>query len=214
MQPSRQTQPQDSEAQKPGTRRRFLTQIALFGAAIGAVPAMLWYKQRPDDPPGEIENPRLVTMFNRAIDQVLADLGPPKHMGQLPSAKDAARRFFGSIRSVVQYSKYREKQHPNIPNGFHFWVVFSDGVVLDDPQSRNNRAVTATGVRLQFVDGRVVSAKTNGAELDLPPEHVAAMARSTVESLLAIDLRRNWSGYFKPYVVPTAQDNRKVWAER
>lgn len=214
MQTTRQSPTTDSVPAGWGSRRRLLTQTLVIGAAIAAIPVGLFLKSRPDDPPGEIENPRLVTMFNHAIDQVLADLGPPKYMGQLPSAKDAARRFFGSIRSVVQYSKYREKQHPNIPNGFHFRVVFSDGVVLDDPQSRSSRAVTATGVRLQFVDGRVVSAKTNGAELDLPPEHVAAMARSTVDSVLAIDMNRNWAGYYKPNVVPTAQDNRKAWAER
>ena len=183
------------------------------GAAALCVYAVVQYSNAPADPPGTIENPRLASMFNEVIEKNIARMNPEKSPGYTPQAQSSAREFLGSLKSVVQYRKLKHKQHPNLPNGMDLHIEFVNGSSYESEFASNKGSVANTGVRLAFDHGLVVSAQTDGTELEKTLESTKEFADRTIADIIMVDMNRNHVGYFQAPSAPTEADNRKAWRD-
>jgi hypothetical protein len=94
----------------------------------------------------------------------------------------------------------------------HMRVVYADGSVFEPEGVGSRGSVSSSGVRLEFDHGKVVSAQTDGAELNRSPEATRRDVDAIVEDIIAIDQRRRPELYYKAAPVPaTEEQNRRAW---
>lgn len=186
--------------------------LAIVGAGILAVLCTQAYLAAPADPPGRLENPKLAAMFNEGIEAVAGRMVPEKSRGYSAGAKDAAKAYIGRLKSVVQYRKLKRSPRPNSWPAMYLRVVYEDGSVFDSDSVGSRARVSASGVRLEFDHGKVVSAQTDGAELDRTLESARLGVEALVEDLVAIDKRQHPELYYKPApAAPSVEQNRQAW---
>jgi hypothetical protein len=91
-------------------------------------------------------------------------------------------------------------------------VIYADGSVFEPEGVGSRGRVSASGVRLEFDRGKVVSAQTDGSELDRSLAAIRGEVDAIVEDLIAIDKRRRPELYYKPAAVaPSVEQNRQAW---
>lgn len=162
--------------------------------------------------PGDQPNPKLVEMFNRAIDASFARLAEPHSLYSLdpphrPDAADNARRWLSEVREVVTHCRYGEQgmQNPHVID-----ITLQSGEVSSDLTASFERCLVHydTPMRVTFQGGRVVQVTTDGSERESTPEVAESRVKMYVDALVRRDIDLHPERYF---LEPNKPDPAKAW---
>lgn len=164
--------------------------VALLFVALGGA-AVLWHRRPPM--PGDSASPKLVELFNRALDAQLAEYGAPRMPGMnlpeyRPEAATHARQWLSEVHEIVTHCEHNGRG--NTHNDYQYDLTLRSGEVFPDlPASSILGCSPArdTPMRATFEGGRVVQVTTDGSER----EGTVATATKRVEAYVWALLRRD-----------------------
>lgn len=162
--------------------------------------------------PGDQPSPKLVDMFNRAIDAELLRIAGPPFIGSLyppyrPDAADSARRWLSQLREVVTHCEYGAlmRRNRHVLDG-----TLQSGETFTDTTAALYGCLPTytTPMRVTFERGRVVQVTTDGSEREGSRAVAEDLVRGYVGSLVQYDANLHPERY---YVESPNFDRAKEW---
>lgn len=196
------------------TRKRPLVILAIF-VVVSLVSS--WYFVYVPRMPGDQPNPKLVGIFNEAIDATIGKIRtpvlPPGFGDEyIPAAPTNAKQFLTGVREVVKRCKTANRG----VNSHVLDITLTTGELYEDVPSLGSTSSCMprhdTPMRITFADGHVVHVTTDGSEQDNPVAQAEKDAEYVIDGLLRWHSRRRPDLYFKP--TPKPPTPAEEWSAR
>jgi hypothetical protein len=163
--------------------------------------------------PGNLSNPKLAAMFQKAFEKEIAGMNPVWKPGLKAGSPLLARSWLSKIKEVSSRCKFGPDNRTKF-NLLEYSIKLENGESIDGVYSGllcqyqpgfGKPMITI----IQMTAGNVVDAKTDGRERDLPVSYADEWVNNLAEKVLGVDQTRRANLYFG--TESSKQENRKAW---
>jgi hypothetical protein len=163
--------------------------------------------------PGNRSNPKLASLLQEALSKEIASMNPTWSPGLKTSANLVASAWLNQIVEVTSRCTYGPTDLSKF-NKLEYDIKLKSGEVISKVysgmvcqyQSGFGKPLV---MRLVFQDGKVVSAFTDGREIDEPISYSQRWISNCAEKIIRVDWRRQPELYFKES--KTKEQIRQEW---
>jgi hypothetical protein len=163
--------------------------------------------------PGDVSNPKLAEMFQKAFEKEIAGMNPTWKPGLRPGSDLLAKGWLSQIREISSQCKFgpdnltkfnRLEYLVRLKNGETITNVYS-GLLCQYQPGFGKPLISIVTLE----NGRVINAKTDGRERDQPVSYANEWVNNLAEIILGIDQTRRSTLYFG--TANSKEQNRKEW---
>jgi hypothetical protein len=165
--------------------------------------------------PGNLSNPKLASMLQKAFESEIAGMNPVWKPGLKPGSNILAQSWLSKINEISSRCKYGPENRSKF-NTLEYTIRLNSGEsitgvysgLLCQYQPRFGKPLI---VLVSMVSGKVTDVKTDGRERDFPVSYANEWVNNLAEKVLGVDQTNRSNLYYG--VENSKQDNRKEWTK-